>query len=331
MPLDGSGVASKPAGTTPSPNSTIESAKFNSVIDDIYAIFNVARPIAKGGTGETTAYAAGDALSVKGADVASAATTDLGAATGRFVHVTGTTTITAFGTADAGVQREVTFDGVLTLTHNATSLILPGGTNITTAAGDTAMFVSEGSGNWRCINYQRAASAPNGGWELISTTAIAAAADWKEINLSAYRVLRIRGYVLPDTDSVFFRLRTSTNNGSTYDGGASDYDWSNLYGIVSTANFGEDADDQHINVGMSGAVGNAAGEGVTFDVTIHNFNKALFAQLLGNSSAITVSGVYSSGVVSGRRKSATARDALSLFFSSGNIASGFITLEGIRG
>lgn len=91
----------------------------------------------------------------KGTDIASATTTDIGAATGNFVHITGTTTITGFGTVAAGARRLVVFDGVLTLTHNATSLILPSGANITTAAGDTAVCVSEGSGNWRVTSYQR--------------------------------------------------------------------------------------------------------------------------------------------------------------------------------
>ncbi len=92
----------------------------------------------------------------KGADIASAATTDIGAATGNFVHVTGTTTITALGTIQAGTRRVVVFTGILILTHNATSLILPTGASITTAAGDCAEFESEGSGNWRCTDYQRA-------------------------------------------------------------------------------------------------------------------------------------------------------------------------------
>jgi uncharacterized protein DUF2793/trimeric autotransporter adhesin len=91
----------------------------------------------------------------KGSDIASAGTTDIGAATGNMVHVTGTTTITGLGTIQAGTRRIVVFDGILTLTHNATSLILPTGANITTAAGDAATFISEGSGNWRCIDYQR--------------------------------------------------------------------------------------------------------------------------------------------------------------------------------
>lgn len=92
----------------------------------------------------------------KGSDIASATTTDIGAATGNFVDITGTTTITGLGTVQAGTHRWVKFSGALTLTHNATSLILPGGASITTAAGDTALFVSLGSGNWRCLFYSKA-------------------------------------------------------------------------------------------------------------------------------------------------------------------------------
>lgn len=96
----------------------------------------------------------------QGANIASATTTDIGAATGNYVKVTGTTTITGLGTIQAGTRRIVEFTGILTLTYNASSLILPGTTSITTAAGDVAMFVSLGSGNWKCANYQRANGAP---------------------------------------------------------------------------------------------------------------------------------------------------------------------------
>jgi hypothetical protein len=97
---------------------------------------------------------------VKGADIASATTTDIGAATGNYVVITGTTTITGLGTATAGITRTVRFAGALTLTHNGTSLILPGAANIITAAGDVAEFVSEGSGNWRCLVYTRGTAQP---------------------------------------------------------------------------------------------------------------------------------------------------------------------------
>lgn len=94
-------------------------------------------------------------------DVASATTTDIGAAAGNFVRITGTTGITGLGTANAGVWRVVRFAGALTLTHNATSLILPrGGANITTAANDGMLAISLGSGNWWVPVYARANGEP---------------------------------------------------------------------------------------------------------------------------------------------------------------------------
>lgn len=104
----------------------------------------------------TSITLSGSLNEAKGADIPSATSTPIGAATGNFIHVTGTTTITSFDTVQAGVRRIVDFTGILILTHNATSLILPGGANITTAAGDCATFVSEGSGNWRCVSYMKA-------------------------------------------------------------------------------------------------------------------------------------------------------------------------------
>ena len=92
--------------------------------------------------------------------IASAGTTDIGAQAEAYLTVSGTTTITSFGTVRAGTIRFLRFSGILTLTYNATSLILPGAASITTAVGDTAVFVSEGSGNWRCLAFQRATASP---------------------------------------------------------------------------------------------------------------------------------------------------------------------------
>lgn len=99
----------------------------------------------------------------KGADVASA--TALPVLTdGNYFDVTGTTTITSINTCggDGTIAPTIKlhFDGALTLTHHATDLILPGGANITTAAGDEAEFVEYASGDWRCVSYLRAAGRP---------------------------------------------------------------------------------------------------------------------------------------------------------------------------
>jgi hypothetical protein len=115
-----------------------------------------------GGTLASATSMSSAAFNDASASIASAATVNIGAAAGNYLTVTGTTTITAFDTVQAGTERTLEFAGALTLTHNATSLILPGAANIVTAAGDVAIFRSEGSGNWRCIHYTRASRAPGG-------------------------------------------------------------------------------------------------------------------------------------------------------------------------
>jgi hypothetical protein len=94
-------------------------------------------------------------------NLVSATTTDIGAQNSVFLNITGTTTITSFGTNYNG-PRYIRFDGALTLTHNATTLILPGTANITTAAGDSAIVVPSGSpaNGWRVAGYQRSDGSP---------------------------------------------------------------------------------------------------------------------------------------------------------------------------
>jgi len=74
---------------------------------------------------------------------------------GSYFDVTGTTNFAAM-TVAADRQFTLQFDGVLTMTHHATNLDLPGEANITTAAGDVATFQSTGSNTVQCINYTRA-------------------------------------------------------------------------------------------------------------------------------------------------------------------------------
>ncbi len=118
-------------------------------------------------TGTTAIKKATVINEVSGSNIASATTTDIGAATGNYINVTGTTTITGLGTIASGAKRTVQFAGALILTYNATSLILPSDANITTVAGDIAKFTSLGGGNWICTNYQRDTGKP-----LIDPTAL---------------------------------------------------------------------------------------------------------------------------------------------------------------
>lgn len=118
-------------------------------------------------TGLASGTAAGDSLrweqlfsQGQPQDLASAATTDIGAQLTTVLNITGTTTITSFGTNYNG-PRFVRFAGALTLTHGA-ALVLPGAANITTAAGDAAIVVPLGTpaSGWRVVAYQRASGEP---------------------------------------------------------------------------------------------------------------------------------------------------------------------------
>lgn len=98
-----------------------------------------------------------DMVHRKGAAVASAATCDIWSIVGDYVHVTGTTTITSLGTAPyAGAKRTIIFDGALVLTHNATTLALPSGLNIKTAANDRAIVRADTTANMVVVAYERA-------------------------------------------------------------------------------------------------------------------------------------------------------------------------------
>jgi hypothetical protein len=127
--------------------------------------------VASSFTGGTLASALNEAPPVT---IASSSTPAIGAAAANTINLSGTTTVTGFDTIAAGAIRRVIFGGILTLTYNATSLILPTAANITTAAGDVATFESLGSGNWKCIDYQTASGAAlagGGGGGLTGATA----------------------------------------------------------------------------------------------------------------------------------------------------------------
>ncbi len=112
--------------------------------------------VANGGTGQTTAVAAADALSPMGANIAGGNTTDLATTTGPVVTVTGGAgvTISSFGTLPAGARRLLFFaSSGAAIIHNGSALICPFGTSIGVSAGDVYEVTSLGSGTWRVTNY----------------------------------------------------------------------------------------------------------------------------------------------------------------------------------
>lgn len=166
MPYNGSGGVTQPASSIyPAvPSTLIESAKFNISIADIYVMLGsvlvkdgqqVATqriPFASGIATDTinektlgAGVSTGTALNTpQGADIVCAATINLELATGNVVDVTGSTGPVTAITLSQGHWRIVRFTGTPTLTNGA-SLVLPGGTNYTVAAGDYVLFIGYAS------------------------------------------------------------------------------------------------------------------------------------------------------------------------------------------
>jgi hypothetical protein len=91
------------------------------------------------------------------ADVASAATVDLGAQASRSLRLTGTTAISSFGTAASGLRRRLRIATGLTITHNPSNIICPGAANLLLLAGDVLDVESLGGGVWVVVDLQPAA------------------------------------------------------------------------------------------------------------------------------------------------------------------------------
>ena len=113
----------------------------------------------------TTGALTGSIIGTFGQEVplSSASTVDLGTAPAHVAQITGTTTITSFGSSASILAPiyAIRFAASLTLTYNSVSMILPGGASIVTSTGDTALVQYLGSGNWKVINYQSTGGQQN--------------------------------------------------------------------------------------------------------------------------------------------------------------------------
>ena len=115
----------------------------------------------------------------QGTDIAAAATTTLATSTGEVVQVTGSTGISQLRRR-AGRQRHAPRGRVhrrAALTHNATSLILPGGANVQLVAGAVAHILgTPGTSNWRVANLVQGGSSTGPLLALAATQAAAQSA-----------------------------------------------------------------------------------------------------------------------------------------------------------
>jgi len=270
----------------------------------------------------------------KGSDIASGTTLTLGT-DGNAFDVTGTTTITSIATQGIGSHVTLHFDGALTFTHHSTNLILPGAANITTAAGDIAVMYEYASADWRCISYTKASGAAvvagGGAWNIIGTSVASSSATLDQTGIDATYDTYAIGLsdIVPATDNAlpWFRLGDS----SGVDSGAADYGWACTGGKAS-ASFVLDVSDDAIELptGSPNGPGNQATEGFGGMYYLHTPSDGTTGPLIsGHSISYDVDPQLVIQFGGGNRKASITVDRVQFLFSTGNVASGRMTVWGI--
>lgn len=135
--------------------------------------------------------------------------------------------------------------------------------------------------------------------------------------------------VIPSTDNIQLLVRFSSDGGSTFDSGASDYQYAaRSVATNGTASDQSDAADSAIN--LSANVGNATGE------TGVNGKLDLISSGLGRPSVrwqisrTSGAGIFIQNWGVGERTSIVEVNGLQFLYSTGNIASGKIYLYGLK-
>lgn len=130
------------------------------------------------------------------------------------------------------------------------------------------------------------------------------------------------------TDATSFRMRTSTDGGSTFDSGAGNYNWAKIMFLATTNATDAIASDTYIL--LSPNLGNAAGEKTNVDLTLFDpsaaANTYIGYSLKGMEANPRVANVVGTGI----RSSAADVNAVQFYMSSGNIVSGTFKLYGVK-
>lgn len=214
-------------------------------------------------------------------------------------------------------------DGAVTFAKLAGAAVITSGETVASNDNDTSLPTTAA-----VIDY-----ANSVGRVLLATRTASASANlnFTEFNNSVYRRYEFElDSILPATDNVALRMLTSTNGGSSYDTGVSDY----AYALTEKGAGAEsDATDSLAAAFMiiCPSVGNAAGEqGVSGIVTVWGAGataKTTVRTFLHSFDALDGSPLMVNGV--GARLASQDTDAVRFLFSSGNITSGTIRMFGI--
>lgn len=147
---------------------------------------------------------------------------------------------------------------------------------------------------------------------------------------SIFSEVRLRFYdFIPVTDNTILRMRTSSDGGSTYDSGVSDYSYV-IQRSDDTATNDVLRQSGTTAIDLARDCGNDTGESVSGEITIRSPGSAVHTLIRAKTENRNSAGNTQMHDVGARRNNAADVDGIQLLFSSGNIDSGSYVLEGLR-
>ena len=167
---------------------------------------------------------------------------------------------------------------------------------------------------------------------FISTTTASASSsiDFTGLSSTYASYLFIFQSLAPASDLVDLWIRTSTDNGSTYDSGANDYGWAYSGGSASPANTSDRAAREGV---LKEDCGNATNETTCGWLKLLNPSNSgsrcgWVGEIVGEVGLASEIGY--SNAFGGSTRADAAVDAVRFMYSSGNISSGSISIYGIK-
>ena len=173
-----------------------------------------------------------------------------------------------------------------------------------------------------------------GATTFISTTDISNAATVDITMSSGYDAYQfVLGNVIPVTNGAGLEMRTSSNSGSSFDSGASDYNWGLTYLDMDSGNAVASLSlKEHsiMRVTRDFVGGFGTGAGISGTITVYHPHLSRETHLYGGLTFTNSSGRSVRNEFGGTRRSSTAVNAVRFFMTSGNVHSGTITLYGMK-
>ncbi len=251
---------------------------------------------------------------------------------GRLIYSNGTAWFTAGGSSSGSGTLNGTGSPEGVQTANVGTVYVQ---TDASPATDGLWYKKTGSGNtgWeQVVASDGGGSGSNGSNVFLGefTASGAASLDLTGVFDDTYDEYEIRFSVTPVTDNRQLRVRLSSNGGSSFDSGASDYKWTFKRMRSGTAGFDIDATDNADSfIPIANNVGNASGELATGVLTFPTLrNTSAFKLMRADITNVSDVAEVAQHIVSGMRASTSAFDAIQLLWDSGNI-SGWARVYGV--